>query len=955
MSELNQRHQLVLLFTDLTDSTRIAAQLEPEHYAELLSQLRQHTTTIIARHGGEVVRVDGDGALCIFGYPLTHEDAGRRATEAALDLHTAVTELAGETAVSLHSGIHAGVVLLRSGDLVRGRYEMLGDATNVAARLCDAAGPGGILVSEETLGADRHFFQTGPERSIALSGHGEPMRALSIVAREAVPHRFAAREIRGLSPFVGRQAERKTLLDWLESPAQPAPVMLVHGPAGIGKSRLLRVLAGDVGDLGWTVASGYCEGYLGAPPLQPLLQIAAILDPQFAAESGAAVRIEATVHASARRPLMLVIDDWQWADDASRSLIARLASDCPPNLRLLLFSRESDPGLDLDSSVKTVELGPLDRVAARATIDKLLAVKDPFAVARIDAATGGSPLLIEELCHAYAGSGRSVAESKLRGAWFDLSVQSRFASLAPDDAQLLRLAAVIGNVVAPWLLASVRGAAIDGAMLDRLQNADFLFPGDNGDLRFKHGLTRDAVYAAIGLQNRNDLHRRVLQALDQLAEVQGEAHLLDALAYHSASAGQVDRALPYAFQAGDAALAAGALDRAQRHYRSALELVERQQSSQQRDKQLWLALNKFGLACIVDPAADQLDTLEHTRRLFRQDRMPEGQVRSAYWIGAIAYGVGLGKRSVAALREAESLATVSGNHRHIEQIQIKLAQSLFASGDYLAARAQFEQVLPAIRQGGGNIDQEAAAYGLSCYGFMHADLGEFGAAEALFAETEAILRNRALPMTASSMGYRAATSLWRRDWQQAIVQAELAAAASKRHRTRNQQMMNSAKIAYARWQLDPAIDPVMVLENVATWLLAPGNSQQRASMVIGWLIEALVSHGEAKRARAWMLGIFGRIRIGGDRLGEAMAWRAMTDLAIGEGDLHRAARALGKAEAAAQRRLSRRETAHNKLCEARLRRHQGREEEAIASETEAVQAFASMGVAMPSWTASPKS
>ena len=99
---VNQRRHLVMLFTDLSDSTRIAATMEPELYADLLQQLRDLIGVIVPRHGGEIVRVDGDGALCIFGYPDPHEDAGRRATEAALDLHAAAASLSASYASADH-------------------------------------------------------------------------------------------------------------------------------------------------------------------------------------------------------------------------------------------------------------------------------------------------------------------------------------------------------------------------------------------------------------------------------------------------------------------------------------------------------------------------------------------------------------------------------------------------------------------------------------------------------------------------------------------------------------------------------------------------------------------------------------------------------------------------------------------------------------------------------------
>ena len=144
---------------------------DPEVYAELVLAVRKIVRESVARHGGEVVRVDGDGLLCIFGYPECHEDAGRRAGEAAIDAHAAVAALdrrvAGRSVpLRLHSGIHTGLVLLRDGDIECGRYEMLCDTTNVAAGLCKQSDGDEILVSEATLGADRHFFRLGPRRRI---------------------------------------------------------------------------------------------------------------------------------------------------------------------------------------------------------------------------------------------------------------------------------------------------------------------------------------------------------------------------------------------------------------------------------------------------------------------------------------------------------------------------------------------------------------------------------------------------------------------------------------------------------------------------------------------------------------------------------------------------------------------------------------------------------------------
>ena len=85
------RRYLTLLFSDLSDSTALAAAMEAEHYAAMLSLLRRAYQDTIAHHGGVVVRVQGDGLLAMFGHPQTQEDDGRRAVEAALDLGVAAS------------------------------------------------------------------------------------------------------------------------------------------------------------------------------------------------------------------------------------------------------------------------------------------------------------------------------------------------------------------------------------------------------------------------------------------------------------------------------------------------------------------------------------------------------------------------------------------------------------------------------------------------------------------------------------------------------------------------------------------------------------------------------------------------------------------------------------------------------------------------------------------------
>jgi hypothetical protein len=135
------------------------------------------------------------------------------------------------------------------------------------------------------------------------------------------------------------------------------------------------------------------------------------------------------------------------------------------------------------------------------------------------------------------------------------------------------------------------------------------------------------------------------------------------------------------------------------------------------------------------------------------------------------------------------------------------------------------------------------------------------------------------------------------------------------------------------------------LAQIAREFLRPGNSRQHASMVFGWVVDVMVQAGDPATALLFTRQVLQRTREGGDRLGEAMAWRAMAVLAQSNGDSVRADRRLAAARRSEARRPSRREAAHNRVCQARLWQARGQNAAAAALLHEAASEFAAM--AMP--------
>ena len=191
------RRHVTVLFTEVWGSSEHAERLEAEEYAQLLDPFRRGAQDVIPRHGGSIARLQGDGLLALFGHLAPRDDDGRRATEAAVELHAAVAGLrvgsgADATSLALRSGIHAGPVLLVEGDIARGRVDVVGEVPNTAARLCSLAGGGEILVSAQTLGSQARFFQVSERRRVPIRGRSSALDVLHVLGRASVEPRTDA-------------------------------------------------------------------------------------------------------------------------------------------------------------------------------------------------------------------------------------------------------------------------------------------------------------------------------------------------------------------------------------------------------------------------------------------------------------------------------------------------------------------------------------------------------------------------------------------------------------------------------------------------------------------------------------------------------------------------------------------------------------------------------------------
>lgn len=957
-----QRRYLTLLFADLTGSVSLSEQLEAEDYAEMLGQLRSLCRDIIPRFGGLVVRLQGDGLLAMFGHPEPREDDGRRATQAAIELHAAVRALPRRGPLggplSLHSGIHAGLVLLAPGDLELGRFELMGPTPNIAARLCSCAGPDELVVSEESLGPHAQFFVSTDPEHVLVKGREEPLW-IRRVLRVASPKDRIAAGRRDLGPLVGRADALGLLYAHAAAlPAAPVPrCVALCGGAGLGKTRLVDEFLRDPSLAAFAVLRAHCESVLTAEPLQPFTQVVRSIAAQaedddalgsaclrvLRGESGAVPEVFDRL--AARQPLLLVIDDWHWADEVSqRALDAVLR--LPRPIRIVLTTRT--PAEGLPAATPLIHLLPFDDQEATAAIQRLLPSADPFMVAEINRYAGGIPLFIEELCHSAATHG-APALSNLRGsgrAWLNVLIESRVERLPPAQARLVRAASVLGSVFPAWLLERLTGHAADSADLQDLATKDFIYAGDQpGSLRFKHGITRDAIYETVGLRERKEMHRQIALTLQAVAAQASSDDLLEALAYHCALGGMPHDAALYAERAGDKANAASALDRARAQYAAALRALDMTAPLPREAQLRWCAIaEKLGWASVFDPLAlgDGLATFERSVALARACDDARALARAQYWLGYVCYARGLARSAITHCDTALELALGIGDTRLVSQVRGTLGQALLSACEYDRARGLLDAALesrPQPAQARGKV-AVGPAYSLACKGYLLGDRGDFDGADECFDEALQLLGGVQHQVAASVRHWMSVVWLWQGRWQDALEAADEAARIATHVKSRQQLAMGRALAGHARWMLAGDPQALQAVREATAWIEAR-SGKLATSLNHGWIVVGALAERRTAEARRHAALLLLRARAE-DRIGEALGCRALARAASAAGNAGEATRWLRRAQQSAQIRGSAHEHASNLLCEAHLENDRGRRDAARGHLDRACTAFESL-------------
>ena len=633
---------VAVLFTDMVGSTVLASSLAPDAADELRREHFSILRQAVAEAGGSEVKNLGDGLMVVFA-----------STSAALSCAVGMQQgierdnRAREISVGLRVGLSGGEVTAEDDDY-------FGDPVIEAARLCARCDAGQILAADvvRAMAGRRSKHECVSVGPLELKGLPDPVDTVAVRweplggnATNAVPlpGRLSVRPVVGV---IGRETETATMADAFKRvvAGDGREMLIVSGEAGLGKTTVVAETARAAFDTGACVLFGHCEEDLATPyqlfaeaighyvmhapeedlaahvevhgselvRLVPALASRILnLPPSTATDTDTerfllfSAVVGLLVELSRHQPVVLVLDDLQWADKASLQLLRHVvAADQSMRLLVLGTYRDSElsrshpfletlAALRRQQGVGRVELSGLDdtdvvslmEAAAGHTLDDA-AIGLAHAVYR---ETDGNPFFVSEVLRhltetgaiAQDANGRWVAHDSLDGTALPDSVRevigARVGRLGQEAERVLSVAAVIGRDFDLDVLARATKTSEDD-LLDMLDAAIAVSlvreVADTGRYNFAHALIQRTLYEDLGPNRRARAHRQVGEALEALCGDRPGARVGELARHWFCATQPIDlaKAIDYSRQAGDAALSALAPADALRYYSQALEL-----------------------------------------------------------------------------------------------------------------------------------------------------------------------------------------------------------------------------------------------------------------------------------------------------------------------------------------------------------------------------------------------
>lgn len=655
-----ERKQVTVLFCDMANSTARASRIGAESMHGLLNAFFELAAAEVHQVEGTINQFLGDGFMALFGAPVAHEDHVRRALLAALGIRQKLrdAEAAGHSALSavqVRIGVNTGTVVVgKIGDNLRMDYTAVGDTTNLAARLQQLAEPGSIYVSDSVCAAGQAYFEFRALGKKAAKGLAEPVAVHDLTRARRRDEQGARGTMLSIgSPMVGRDPEAAMLQREVDSLLRgKGGIVVISGEPGAGKSRLvaetrryavdrpIRWLEGravsfgrslsywpfieilkscfaigddDGEDETWRKLEAGIQALFAQRSADMLPYLATVLKLRLPAQyadrvdhlDGLGLRRQVFLcmrqlfeQLALHRPVLLLLEDWHWADQSSIELAEHLLPLTVTEGLLAIFVIRPD----LDGPA-----GPVRRFAAENREGRfheiiISALSEDHSVALIGSLVGklvlpralrdqilrkteGNPFFIEEVIRSLVADGYLVRDPG-EGQWrlsrpvdqVDLPdtiqglILARIDRLDAEVKQALKLASVIGRSFFLRVLVAISEASRDlSGALTALEQAELIRQcreQPEVEFIFKHALVQEAAYGSILVQRRRAIHRQVAEAIEALFADRLD-EITSLLAYHYTCAEDWEKAQEYLFKAGDQAGRMAADSEALDHFRLA--------------------------------------------------------------------------------------------------------------------------------------------------------------------------------------------------------------------------------------------------------------------------------------------------------------------------------------------------------------------------------------------------
>ena len=662
-----QRRNVTVLFVDLTDYTRLAETIDSEDLYEIIQEYINMLVGSVYKFDGMVDKIVGDGLMALFGAPIGHENNAELAVRSALDMQAALAEFNKNVqqrlghALQMHIGLHSGTVIVGGmGSNMLMDYTAIGDTVNLAHRLEETAGPSVILVSASVYRQTRMLFEYKTVPALSLKGIQRKVTGYQVVSPKDRPGRV--RGVKGLtSPMIGRDAELEQLkraVLTMETDSGGGFAM-IFGEAGIGKSRLLTELKSQINREKFSIFEGQSltyrrsvaywiffdlmRNYLGvsanapeahvrarlaelveetlgerASEVVPYLEHLLSLKPTSATAVSRISQLDADqlrqqifiavrdllVAESERRPILLILDDLHWADDASLDLLQFLLDSVQSNsLYICGISRPIDEGIltriveqaekRLQDRYVFIQLTKLPQEVSEQLLFQLLTIPElPLELReQIVQRAAGIPFFLEEILRMLIDDAiiyhdgihwRLYPEVDISSIGVPDNLQAlilaRFDRLDQQQRRILQVSSVIGRefsvALVEAVLSGLSGDWIDDQLL-QLAERGFIIPqidSRQADFAFRHVLTSDAIYSTLLRRDRGKLHGQVGEAIEVLyADRLSEYIYL--LARHYSWSHRFDRALHYSILAGQKSARDFINSQAREYFQQALKIL----------------------------------------------------------------------------------------------------------------------------------------------------------------------------------------------------------------------------------------------------------------------------------------------------------------------------------------------------------------------------------------------